>query len=91
MTDVLYNRPHDHRVWRYGEEWYIFDRSGETPFDCDDGPTILDRDEATVWLDGDTMTVNVLGRDITAEVTSFREVSWEDAGIGLAPTSPAGL
>ena len=59
MTDVLYNRPHDHRVWRYGEEWYIFDRSGETPFDCDDGPTILDRDEATVWLDGDTMTVNV--------------------------------
>jgi putative ABC transport system permease protein len=32
---------------------------------------------------GDTMTVNVLGRDITAEVTSFRAVSWEDAGIGF--------
>ncbi|SFS21657.1 ABC transporter permease [Yoonia litorea] len=32
---------------------------------------------------GDMMTVNVLGRDITAEVTSFREVSWEDAGIGF--------
>ena len=32
---------------------------------------------------GDTMTVNVLGRDITAEVTSFRNVSWEDAGIGF--------
>jgi len=32
---------------------------------------------------GDTMTVNVLGRDITAEITSFREVSWEDAGIGF--------
>lgn len=32
---------------------------------------------------GDTMTVNVLGRDITAEVTSFRDVSWEDAGIGF--------
>ncbi len=32
---------------------------------------------------GDMMTVNVLGRDITAQVTSFREVSWEDAGIGF--------
>ncbi|SEQ64046.1 putative ABC transport system permease protein [Loktanella sp. DSM 29012] len=32
---------------------------------------------------GDTMTVNVLGRDITGTVTSFREVSWEDAGIGF--------
>ncbi|MFO8126941.1 ABC transporter permease [Yoonia sp.] len=32
---------------------------------------------------GDTMTINVLGRDITAEVTSFRNVSWEDAGIGF--------
>ncbi|EBA13421.1 ABC transporter permease [Roseobacter sp. CCS2] len=32
---------------------------------------------------GDTMTVNVLGRDITADVTSFRDVSWEDAGIGF--------
>jgi putative ABC transport system permease protein len=32
---------------------------------------------------GDMMTVNVLGRNITAEVTSFRDVSWEDAGIGF--------
>ena len=32
---------------------------------------------------GHTMTINVLGRDITAEVTSFRNVSWEDAGIGF--------
>ncbi len=32
---------------------------------------------------GDTMTINVLGRDITAEITSFRNVSWEDAGIGF--------
>jgi putative ABC transport system permease protein len=32
---------------------------------------------------GDMMTVNVLGRDITGEVTSFRHVSWEDAGIGF--------
>ncbi|MEM9788530.1 MAG: FtsX-like permease family protein, partial [Pseudomonadota bacterium] len=32
---------------------------------------------------GDTMTVNILGRDITGEVTSFRNVTWEDAGIGF--------
>lgn len=32
---------------------------------------------------GDTVTVNVLGRDITAEVASFREVSFETAGIGF--------
>ncbi|WP_342070427.1 ABC transporter permease [Yoonia algicola] len=32
---------------------------------------------------GDMMTVNVLGRDITGEITSFRNVSWEDAGIGF--------
>ncbi|MDX8350789.1 ABC transporter permease [Cognatiyoonia sp. IB215182] len=32
---------------------------------------------------GDMMTVNILGRDITGEVTSFRNVTWEDAGIGF--------
>ncbi len=32
---------------------------------------------------GDTITVNVLGRDITATVASFREVSFETAGIGF--------
>lgn len=32
---------------------------------------------------GDTMTVNILGRDITGKVTSFRNVTWEDAGIGF--------
>ena len=32
---------------------------------------------------GDTMTISVLGRDITGEITSFRNVSWEDAGIGF--------
>ncbi|KPA21495.1 FtsX-like permease family protein [Shimia sp. SK013] len=32
---------------------------------------------------GDTMTVNVLGRDITATVTSFREVDFSTAGMGF--------
>ena len=32
---------------------------------------------------GDEMTVNILGRDITGTVANFRDVSWEDAGIGF--------
>lgn len=32
---------------------------------------------------GDTMVVNVLGRDIEGTVANFRDVSWEDAGIGF--------
>lgn len=32
---------------------------------------------------GDTMTVNILGRDITATVTSFREVDFSSAGMGF--------
>lgn len=32
---------------------------------------------------GDSLTVNVLGREITAEVTSFREVDFSTAGIGF--------
>lgn len=32
---------------------------------------------------GDTLTINVLGRDITGTIANFREVSWEDAGIGF--------
>ncbi len=32
---------------------------------------------------GDTLTVNILGRDITATIASFREVNFESAGIGF--------
>jgi len=32
---------------------------------------------------GDTLTVNVLGRDITATITSFREVDFSSAGMGF--------
>ncbi len=32
---------------------------------------------------GDSLTVNVLGRDITAEITSFRNVDFSTAGIGF--------
>jgi putative ABC transport system permease protein len=41
---------------------------------------------------GDTMTVNILGRDITARITSFREVDFSNAGMGFVMTlNPAAL
>ena len=41
---------------------------------------------------GDRITVNILGRDIEAEVTSFRVVKFETAGIGFVMTmNPAAL
>ena len=41
---------------------------------------------------GDTLTVNILGRDITATITSFREVDFSTAGIGfILSMNPAAL
>lgn len=41
---------------------------------------------------GDTLTVNILGRDIEARIASFREVSFETAGIGFVMAmNPAAL
>ncbi len=41
---------------------------------------------------GDTLTMNILGRDITGTITSFREVDFSTAGIGFILTmNPAAL
>ncbi|MFQ6552964.1 ABC transporter permease [Aestuariibius insulae] len=41
---------------------------------------------------GDEITINILGRDITAEIASFREVDFSTAGIGFILTmNPAAL
>ncbi|MBV2359289.1 FtsX-like permease family protein [Thalassococcus sp. CAU 1522] len=41
---------------------------------------------------GDALTVNILGRDIDATITSFREVDFSTAGIGFVMTmNPAAL
>jgi putative ABC transport system permease protein len=41
---------------------------------------------------GDSLTVNILGRDITATIASFREVNFENAGIGFVMAmNPAAL
>ncbi len=39
---------------------------------------------------GDEITINILGRDITAEITSFREVDFSTAGIGFILTMNPG-
>ena len=41
---------------------------------------------------GDTLTVNILGRDITATIASFREVDFSTAGLGFVLTlNPAAI
>ena len=41
---------------------------------------------------GDALTVNILGRDITAQLTSFREVDFSTAGMGFVMTmNPSAL
>jgi putative ABC transport system permease protein len=41
---------------------------------------------------GDTLTVNILGRDITGTIASFREVDFSNAGIGFILTmNPSAL
>lgn len=52
-----------------------------------DGPPLIsfaaeEADEMGLEL-GDTLTVNILGRDITATIASFREVDFSSAGLGF--------
>jgi putative ABC transport system permease protein len=61
-----------------------------------DGPPLVSfsaEEAAEIGLAlGDTLTVNILGRDITATVASFREVNFENAGIGFVMSmNPAAL
>ncbi|KAA9010070.1 ABC transporter permease [Histidinibacterium aquaticum] len=52
-----------------------------------DGPPLVSfaaEEAAEIGLAlGDEITLNILGRDITAEIASFREVEFETAGIGF--------
>ncbi|MFA3917327.1 ABC transporter permease [Ruegeria hyattellae] len=61
-----------------------------------DGPPLVSfaaEEAAEMGLSlGDMLTVNILGRDITAEVTSFREVDFSTAGMGfILSMNPAAL
>ncbi|PVA06187.1 ABC transporter permease [Thalassorhabdomicrobium marinisediminis] len=52
-----------------------------------DGPPLISfaaEEGAEMGLSlGDTITTNILGREITGTIANFREVSFEDAGIGF--------
>ncbi|ROU03514.1 ABC transporter permease [Histidinibacterium lentulum] len=61
-----------------------------------DGPPLVSfaaEEAAEIGLSlGDEITVNILGRDITATIASFREVDFETAGIGfILSMNPAAL
>ncbi len=61
-----------------------------------DGPPLISfaaEEGAELGLQlGDEITVNILGRDITAEIASFREVDFSTAGIGfILSMNPAAL
>ncbi|MCV3239033.1 ABC transporter permease [Mesorhizobium sp. ZC-5] len=59
-------------------KWWPRDYSGEplVSFSAEEG-------KAIGLKIGDTVTVNVLGRDITATIASFRQVEWETMGINF--------
>ena len=68
-------------------EWWDGDNQGDPQisFATEEG------EELGLTL-GDQITVNILGRDITATITSFREVDFSTAGIGFVMTmNPAAL
>ena len=71
------DRPPEGTNITHGEWW---------PESYDGSPQVSFATEEALELGltlGDEITVNILGRDITAEVTSFREVDFSTAGIGF--------
>lgn len=64
-----------------GGEWWPKDYAGEPQI------SFAAEEAAEIGLElGDTLTVNVLGRDITGTITSFRQVNWDSAGLGFVLT-----
>ena len=70
-------------------QWWPNDYSGEPLV------SFAEEEGTELGLDlGDTLTVNILGRDITARIASFRNVDFRTAGIGFVmsmnPSAVAG-
>lgn len=75
---VTYSAMPDDRTTVTAGEWW--------PEDYDGPPQVsfaADEAEEMGLALGDMLTVNILGRDITAEITSFRAVDFSNAGIGF--------
>ncbi|SER69480.1 putative ABC transport system permease protein [Tranquillimonas rosea] len=80
------DRPGDDTTITAGEWWpEAYDGPPQISFAAEEAA------ELGVSL-GDTLTINILGRDITGEITSFREVDFSTAGIGFVlAMNPAAL
>ncbi|WP_299936126.1 FtsX-like permease family protein [uncultured Pelagimonas sp.] len=84
---ITYAAEPDERFTITQGEWWPKDYSGppQISFAAEEG------EELGLEL-GDTLTLNILGRDITATITSFREVDFSTAGIGFVMTlNPSAL
>ena len=84
---VTYAATPDSRTTVTAGEWWAADYTGppQVSFAAEEA------EEMGLQL-GDTITVNILGRDITAEITSFRAVDFSNAGIGFIMTmNPSAL
>ncbi|SDK58027.1 ABC transporter permease [Aliiruegeria lutimaris] len=84
---VTYAAQPDARTTVIAGEWWPEDYSGppQVSFAAEEA------EEMGLKL-GDEMTINILGRDITATITSFREVDFSTAGIGFVLTiNPAAV
>ncbi len=68
-------------------EWWPLDYQGDPQI------SFASEEGAEMGLQlGDKLTVNILGRDITATITSFRDVDFSTAGIGFVMSmNPAAL
>ncbi len=82
---VTYAAQPDARTTVTSGTWWPEDYSGppQVSFAAEEGA------EMGLQL-GDEITVNILGRDITATITSFREVDFSTAGIGFILTMNPG-
>ncbi|MCT4609306.1 MAG: FtsX-like permease family protein [Pelagimonas sp.] len=75
---VTYSEEPDGRTRVTAGEWWPQDYSGPPQISF----SAIEAEEMGLNI-GDTMTINVLGRDITGTITSFREVDFSTAGIGF--------
>lgn len=84
---VTYAAAPDARTTVTAGEWWPADYTGEPQV------SFAAEEAAEIGLKlGDTVTVNILGRDITARITSFRQVDFSSAGMGFVMTfNPAAL
>lgn len=84
---VTYAAQPDERTTVTAGEWWPADYAGEPQVSF----AAEEAEEIGLKL-GDTVTVNILGRDITATITSFRQVDFSSAGMGFVMTfNPSAL